>query len=474
MIIYKGIFFTILFFFSFSIFGKFERDRLNYAKLQELDTDWSLLSEDEIKELSLSSNIMQKQMIHTYLSKAKEHLVAGDIKRAKHYLSQIDDTDIVSRTIRKRYFAIIEFIEGEYNNSLKILKDPVFKATTAYPNICLLKVFNMISQKEINPDLLREYSKCSDELIPYSKNEQLWLYNLIKFKTGDYKNMIGARKGDIQYIIETNQKIRIWLKTGIYFNADRILDPHMDDLPFLVYKTKSNRELIGLYHYRAGRIKEALNFLEGIHSPNAENIKGNIALKKKQYVLAFGHFKLALKKKSNSKISLMRAIPLAWLLGLWTDGAELLKNLVDDSFTNLKKLTLDTAFRINMKEYKRALGQINIIKTKYDNKLPLKLHLMSSYLSIIETDTQSLLESTEVACAKFDGLNCWLLTQTLLWEDITLTATREDKTFSYDTFDIENLKEKAEISSLKEKKFIDQRDIEELDSGQIKFNLNKI
>jgi hypothetical protein len=60
--------------------------------------------------------------------------------------------------------------------------------------------------------------------------------------------------------------------------------------------------VISFIYSRLHDNKKALSFIDDIDSPNAENIKGNIRLRNKEYELAFGHFKLALNKKEDVKL----------------------------------------------------------------------------------------------------------------------------------------------------------------------------
>ena len=71
------------------------------------------------------------------------------------------------------------------------------------------------------------------------------------------------------------------------------------------------------------------------------------------------------------------------------------------------------------------------------------------------------------ACKKFDGLNCWIQGQLLIWENISKTSLRDEFIKGDNKFFIDDLKIKVVTTQIKEEVLIDQYDIEELDSKMI-------
>ena len=152
---------------------------------------------------------------------------------------------------------------------------------------------------------------------------------------------------------------------------------------------------------------------------------------------------------------------------MWDEGLNMLGRIVDGNYDNRKKMALQTALHIRKEDNIDARRLINILEYDFKNKLPLEIILMDSYLSLKEADQSKLFTRSSEACSKRDGLNCWLLSQTLSWENLGKTFTREDKTLSKTNFDVEVLKYKTDIIPLEESVFIDQKDIQELDGNDL-------
>ena len=70
------------------------------------------------------------------------------------------------------------------------------------------------------------------------------------------------------------------------------------------------------------------------------------------------------------------------------------------------------------------------------------------------------------SCNQFDGLNCWLLYQIEIWENLSKTIKRKDLTYDDKELTLENIRNKVELDPLDENVFIHQQDIEEMDHRQ--------
>ncbi len=444
----------------------FAQSNVDWSKLREIETDWGLLSELDVKLEQQQQKVLSKRSDIYILAKAKVKIIEGDLALAKFLLSKIDTKKSNVAIIKKRYLALIYFIEGKFEKVLTILDDYDLNESIRYRDICMLKVISLFSRSS-RKKLSNEFNNCTIQTYKFSPTEHLWLDNLMAIKMGKPNQIKGARPSDIQQIVFNNEIIKIWLKTGIYTNKEYLIKRHLADIPGVAYKSKRVRELISLIHYRLGNKKEALSFIEDISSPNAENIKGNINLENKEYELAFGHFMLALKKKANSTNALERAMPLSWILGNWDDGIKLLERIVKDELDPRRKLTLDTVFRIRKDKIIQSRQQISLLENLFKNKIPFEIEQMKSYVALREFDNKTLIESSHNACRSFDGLNCWIHMQTGIWDNLGKTVTRDQKIDQFSRRSLASLKKSTEISEMKEIPFIDQRDIEELDSALV-------
>ena len=433
--------------------------------------EWSNFSKNQIEEINQKTLLEQKTNDLESLILAKKFLVNGDTEWAQYFLNKVNTNESDLNVVIKRYKAWISFIEGKYEETEEMLNSREFSEVENFKEVCLLKILTKMIGP-YNKELAQELSYCSIITRLYSNNEQYWLENLTKLKTKKFGQIKGMNTSDIQYIISDQQLVRIWLKTGLFINREDLIEKHLKSIPSSIYRSKRTRELIGFYHYRKGEFDKAKDFVEDIDTPNAENIRGNINLKDKKYELAFGHFKLALNKKANSLNALERAIPLAWILEQWKDGLELIGRLVDESIDVQKKDALESAFHIRMSNFDLAERKLRILDAEYQGQPPLEVDIMRSYVALRNNDPKTLYLTSKNACRRYDGLSCWIQNQLIIWENIGKTIERDEEIQAENTFDLENIKKFVTPEPMQESIYIDQKDIEELDSQLVKIKTN--
>jgi hypothetical protein len=414
------------------------------------------------------------------LIRAKYRMIGGDLKLAKFYLNRIDDKKSRVYPIKKRYLAIISFIEGHFEQSLDHLKDKRFFDNTLYPQICLLKLINYMAVNDTE-SLKREKESCMYYSERTSKNDAYWLDTMIKLKLKDQQGVKRNLITDVDNTLADDEMSKLWLKTGLYLNKEKDLLNLLTILPESSYQSKRLREIIAFMYLRSnapGDIQKALSFVDDIDSANAENIKGNINLQNKEYELAFGHFRLALQKKQDSNNSLERAIPLAWILNQWKDGLSMLENNTNKGLDTRNKRAVRVAFLIREKKFAEAERELTLLKIDFQNEPPFEVNIMDSYVSLImgekdkTYDKRKVEETTEKACRSFDGISCWISLQYIQWENLGKTIKRDEEIFIDKEMTIDSLKEKKVVIPLKETITVDQRDIEELDGSSIQLLKN--
>ena len=376
--------------------------------------------------------------------------------------------------------SLIDFIEGNYRQSLNLISSSRYNGEKYYKEICILRVLNLmalhtldqdnLTRLEVDRQFLSEYRNCSVQTFAYTKNEHYWTEVMSRFKTRNRDFLAGGEIENVRYAISSLELTRIWLKLGLYLNKEELMKKNIPTLPATAYQSNIVRELLGLMYYRLGDIKKASEFVEGITSPNAENIKGNIRLKNKEYELAFGHFKVALLKKENSVNALERAIPLAWMLGQWEEGIRLLGRFIKPEQDERKKLALDTALKIKIEDYEVAEQQLFIMERLFKRQIPQEVEIMKSYVTLRRNNVPVLRESSSIACKRHDGINCWVQLQMSIWENLGETIERDEKIFKDEDLDIESLRLKAKVVPLLESIVVDQKDIEELDSEKLRID----
>lgn len=452
-----------------------DSDFLSTAKLKEISFEGDEYAESSAMEVEQSEELFERSSDLDSLIRAKLKIINGDLKLAKFYLNRIDDKKSRLSLIKKRYVALVSFIEGKFDQSIEELNDKAFITNSFYPEVCLLKLINYMATNNTE-GLKREKDQCMYYTMKTTKNDAFWLDTMLKLKLKDLPGLKNNLITNIDNLFYDDEMSRLWLKSGLYLNKEKELLDLLSLLPESSYQSKRLREIIAFCYLRSnkpGDKQRALAFVDDIDSANAENIKGNINLQNKEYELAFGHFRLALLKKQDSTNSLERAIPLAWMLGQWKDGLNMLDNTTNKGVDPRNKRALKVAFLIRDKNFSEAEKELTLLKIDFQNDPPFEINVMDSYVTLVmgekdkKFDKRKAEEITEKACRSFDGISCWLALQYIQWDNLGKTIKRDEETFQDKEMTLDSLKEKPIINPLKEKITVDQRDIEELDGSGI-------
>lgn len=469
------LFLTLIVSFHFPKVRANQSDLLTGMALRELWVEDENISDMPGPELELQNEAVSRGQELVELIRAKFKLINGDTKMSKFYLNRIEDKKGKLSLIKRRYLAIISFIEGNYIQSVKYLGGDDFYNYSAYSQICLLKLINFMALNN-NEAIKKEKQACMASNAQYSLNEQYWLDMMIKLKLNDKKGIQKKIYQKIDLSVVDDEDSKLWLKSGLYLNKEKEFLNFISQLSEQSYQSKRLREIVAFIYLRSGEsvnFKKALDFVDDIDSANAENIKGTINLINKEYELAFGHFKLALQKKQDSTNALDRAIPLAWILGQWNDGHSLLNNNTNKQIDPRNIHSVKIAFLIRDKQFSLAQKELTLLKIDYQNDPPLEVNIMDNYVSLImgglekKFDKRKMEANTEKACRNFDGISCWTSLQFIQWKNLGKSIKRNDDIVSDQKMTIESLKEKKAFEPLKEIITVDQKDIDELDSASI-------
>lgn len=406
--------------------------------------------------------------IQTKLATIKYHIINGNLQKAKLMLLQSKYTEDFSKVIQMRYLAIIHFIQGEYEQSLSYLTKKEMYNIEFTKNICLLRTLNYIILNKTSEGKI-EWNRCVDATLTHSPSSHLWMSTLLKLKlNNDEQNITDIPLKKINIENESGNFLRLFLKMALYLNKqDKVLE-RLQYINTEVYKDPEIRELIGLLYYRKGKILNSYRFIEDLTTPNAENIKGNIFLTQKKYELAYGQYKLALNKKIDSQNSLERIIPVAWLLNQWEDGLEYISKLTVDPKDKFTKMTVQAAFLTQKEDFKKAEKILNQVVTGSRNSQSPEVNQLFAYNAMMLNDLQTTSKFADQSCKNLDGINCWLQFQLNTWEHFPLTTKRDDPIFSNDKNLLEEYTENIKEDELKEKLYVNQEDIEELDNSIIR------
>ncbi len=462
------IFLTIFIQFLIPAFAQNAPLAINMSNLKELETDWELLGTLEVDEINQRNLLSKRRNDLVLLRRVKQLIIGGDTDAAKYYLNKLEDNNNKTiKYIKARYLALINFITDDYEASLEALNSVALNENVYYEKTCLLKIINMMALN-ITEGLYREFDSCLRVTLKYSETDHYWLNTIFRLKFAREESFKGSSFADTQYVLQNQEFLRIWLKTGIYLNKEHLILNLIKSMPEDYYKSKRTRELIGLLYFRTGDEEKAMSFIEDIETPNSENMKGNYNLSRSKYELAFGHYKLALKKKKNSLNAIERSLPLVWILGQWEEGNTLLERLIKKSLPERKKRTLHTLFKLRQEKFKETQKQLDILNILYKEKMPFELNQLMFYNGLRTHDQEQLIRYSNYTCRAMDGLACWILMQTITWENLGQTLERDEVILNEGADSIESLKSLGDMKPIQELPTIDQRDIEELDSELVK------
>ena len=435
--------------------------------LGEENIAWEKMSQSDIMSYFQIIKKEKNRKNAFLLKKAKFNILNGNLKAAEFYLKSI--TPNKNKTIfypKKRLQSLIFFLKKDYSNSLKTIDDPEFSFFSFYKETCLIKVLNLMALSKTKR-LTKEMELCQEASLKYAKKDHFWLKNSVKVKNGHPIRIGKESPLQLKKLFEDKEMTTLWLKLAIFLNKEDKIVSRLSSLPKKLYRSKKIRELISFIYYRLNQTELALDFIEDISTANSENIKGNFRLKNREFELAYGHFQLALKNKANSKNALERSLPLSWILRKWKQGQKNLNSLFNEDIDPRKKRSLETAFLIQMGLFKKAHQQLKRLNYDYTGFIPLEINLMNSYVSIVNDNQKDLDRFSHEACLKFDGLNCWIRSQLLTWEQFSKTLKRKDPVYNDDRLTLDSLVELSVLKPLKEELIVEQKDIEELDSAEV-------
>jgi hypothetical protein len=415
--------------------------------------------EEENQTLMKDLNNVKKE-----LKKIKYHLINGNTKMAGLFIDKLIFENSSLKPVIYRYLANILFINGNYAQSLSFLDSIELTKSPHYAKICFLKVMNKIIINKLD-HLKTSWDRC--RLENYKKinlQTAVWIDLIIELKTERNIGITEVPFRQLKLAVLTVDELKSILKFALYFNQEKLLLEELSELTFDQLRDLEVRELVGHIFYRQRLFSKSFPFIEDLKTPNAETIKGNLYILREKYELAYAQFKLTYQEKNNSMNALERLAPLAWTLSDWEKGAFYSEKLITPERKYFHKLTLKNAFLIQAGNLDEAYENILLISNKTKLNKEVQISQMKSFLAVMKNDQKMLMAASKYACEQFDLSNCWLVNQALHWENMHYVVKKEGNIIHQKIW-----KEltKEEISDpLREKIYVDQKDIEELDEKE--------
>jgi hypothetical protein len=400
------------------------------------------------------------------LKKVKYYLLNGEIRLARVFLSKLTYAKTKLRPVVNRYQAILNFIEGNYDESYDLLRTKEMDSAPHYSKVCTLRVLNQIILNKTS-NLKEQWDRCKNENYGYlAATNLLWLETLIEIKLNPRHGITKVPFRNLNLEGLGNEELKVFLKMALYLNQEEQIIKEIPLLSVDQLQDTDVRELVGQIYFRTGALANTYKYVEDLKSPNSENIKGNLYILRKKYELAYAQFKLALEMKYNSQNAMERLLPLAWILGDWEEGAKYAERVIASPQTLIHKMTLAAAFHVQKGSFQEAREILDNVTQKSRRGGELDVTQLYSFASLMQNFPQQVRRYANISCAKYDLTNCWLLFQLGQWDAFPVMIRRDDTIAHKKRW--EKLAKEDLYDPLKENIYVNQLDIEELDDKLIK------
>ncbi|MBY0515471.1 MAG: hypothetical protein K2P81_01080 [Bacteriovoracaceae bacterium] len=401
------------------------------------------------------------------LRDAKFFLINGETELARKTLFTLLKRDQGKLApVLKRYLALADFQDGRWAESLIHLSSPELNAYPNYARICPLKIIVRIAVKKTF-EIKNEWNRCK---IENSKDlfvkDMIWMETLVNLADGAPKGFGSKTVNRYNLLNISNDDLKVILKLALYLNLENNFIDQLEGLDYSAIQDEELRAIVAHMYFRKGKLSQSWKFMEDLATPNVENMKGNLWLLRGNQELAYAQFKLALKQKSNSQNALERALPLAWSLKQWKEGYKLSDRIYAHEKNKLQKLTTTAAFAVSLENWDEAQNRLELVHQEAGEGTAQEVSQLSTYVALRKNDKKRLQRYSNRSCEGGDLTACWLLTTSMIWEDLPLVLNREDGPRSEQILWKEL--SSSETEAFKEESFIDQRDIDELDDSLIK------
>jgi hypothetical protein len=440
--------------------------------LQEYELDWSIYDDVEIREFFLNLEIERQQRLINNIKSAKLSLFDGNVQGAINLLNitlvKYEETPMA--IIIRRYLALAYFTLGDFNKTLSYLDRQEFLTYENYHKICILRIASMLHLKK-NKNLKFEMNRCQNENARFTTTQYRWFKYLTDefFESttddGRLKEKFYSKKVFATKKFRKTDETRTWLKYVLLFDLEELAAEYIHFLPDKSFQDDVIRTLMGYVLFAAGKEDNAKNFVEDLTNSNASYLKAILETKKKEYKTALAHSQAAHKRRPYSINNVQLMTALAWANQKWKISRHTLSKVIPPEIYSREQKLLTTALLVQEDNFYRAQREIEELFFLYNKKMPFEALVVESFIYLTIQDARWK-KSSDSACLRFDGMNCWLHLQSLIWEDYPKVVNEmgAEKLKVIDT--IKKLTTKKTLPKIRESIFIRQRDILELDIAE--------
>ena len=334
------------------------------------------------------------------LSAIKYLILNGSLEQAQRRLEALPQ-----HKVQQRYLATLYVIKEQWIPAWKILSDPSLQSPRYYPRICPLKILTQIALGKTLSTA--DITACLSSRGPATKSDRDWLWTMARPESSSPIDFNQYRHDD--------QDTLQWLKLVISLGREREVFPALSTLSYATYQDPRALEIIGLIYYRLGQHNSALELLEGISLPNAHNIRGNMALKDKNYNEALQHFQLAIKQKPDSFNAIHRSLVLHWMRQEFALAEKLTQALSRLGNLPTGGEIFHATLLTELGQYPQAIEKLLLLSpTERElNSRPINELLAFNYL--MTQQPGNALVAAYRSCLDSNKLHCYLLTQLSQW-----------------------------------------------------------
>lgn len=438
--------------------------------LREVELDWSIYSSVEIEEYFATLEVERRAQILADIKTSKLSLFNGDVHGAIKLLKNIlvKNSETPLKIIIDRYLALAHFTLGDFQSTLNYLSSRKFLTTDYYPQICILRVASLLHLKQ-TIELKEEMVRCQNTNIPYTTTNFRWFKYLseellVKRSPEQEYNYYKKLKLNVKRISE-NYQARAWLKYGLLFDQEDLVSENIHLLPDKSFQDEVNRTLMAYNLFMNGKDNKAKSFIEDINNSNAAYLKAVMETKSNKYKTALAHSTASNKRRPFSINNSQLMTALSWVNQKWKTGRMALSKVIPPDSLRREQKLLTTSFLIQEKNFYRAEREIEEIFFLYNKKMPFEALVIESYIFLTLKDYRWI-KSSDTACIRYDGMNCWLHMQSLIWDDYAGSVKNFGKKRFKVLDKIKKLTTKKNLPKIRESNFIKQRDIIELDIAE--------
>jgi hypothetical protein len=454
----KIIFLTLLL--CFNVFSMSEND--------EMDTPWDIYNEIEIKEYFYNLSIENRRELIISLQANKLAILSGNVTGSIDNLEKL--YSIYKKTplsiVIKRYLAIAYFTIGDFKKTSEVLSDKRFYHFSKYQDVCQLQILSKLHEG-LNADLMFDIERCKEETDLYNNDKFAWLNFAIDAKK-DRSRVSDATRAEMLrkliLVLKSEDQIESWLKYGIMYDKEEQVVESMNILPESIFTDDITRTILGYIYYNTQSYQNAKNFVEDIQNSNVSYLKAALETSEANYKTAHAHLMAAIKQKPFSINSNQLMTVIAYLTKDWDNGRVALNKLTAPFELKREQQIINIAYLVNEKKLERSARDMEMLKFEYNKKLPFEALILESYI-LFNLKNKRWKNSSDSACLRYDGMNCWLHMQSLIWpkyED-TYQALPDTKKYKI-TERLSSLTEYKSHDKINEAIFINQNDIIELDT----------